>query len=361
MIYFFMDVRPPESQICSADYPLPQISAIIPARNEEATIEGAVRSLACQAEIAEIVVVNDHSTDRTSEVLIRLSGEIAKLKIVDSDGLPDGWVGKNNAAWLGAQAAKRDWLLFTDADTVHFAGSTKRALADAAASGAAMVSYSPEQILGSSAERALIPFVYCRLARKFDYGRVNDPKLADAAANGQFLLVRRDAYEAIGGHHAVAGKILEDVALAQRVKRAGFRLHFASGPEIVRTRMYRSFGAMWRGWTKNLYPLLGGSGKNVAQELFIAFPWPAILLLIAGSFVRGTVGLTLLTLGTLTLAVRHALYGRELTLNRYSGKLIVYYALACILYAAAVLASAWNYRRGRVVWSGRTYPVGGRG
>ena len=320
-----------------------------------------MRSLACQSEIDEIIVVNDHSTDDTGTILGRLAENIAKLKIVDSDGLPVGWVGKNNAAWLGARAAKGDWLLFTDADTMHTSESAKRALTDATASGAAMVSYSPEQIMGSFAERTLIPFVYCRLARKFDYGRVNDPKLPDAAANGQFLLIRRDAYEAIGGHRAVASEILEDVALAQRAKRAGIGMHFASGAGIVRTRMYRSFGAMWRGWTKNLYPLLGGRNENAEQELLITFPWPAILLLVAGSFVRGAIGGTLLALGALALAARHALYGRELTLNRYSGKLIVYYAPACILYAAAVFASAWNYRRGRVVWSGRTYPVGGRG
>lgn len=340
---------------------MPEISAIIPARNEEATIEAAVRSLAPQAEIAEIIVVNDHSTDRTGEILERLTREVPKLRILSADELPDGWVGKNNAVWTGAQASKSEWMLFTDADTVHYADSAKRALTDAAASGAAIVSYSPEQVTGSLAEKALIPFIYCTLARKFDYARVNDPNLPDAAANGQFLLIRRDAYDAIGGHRAIAGEVLEDVALARRAKGAGYRLHFGSGEGIARTRMYRSFGAMWRGWTKNLYPLLGGDKEEIAREILIALPWIAVLLLLAGIFLRGNVGLVFLALGIIDLAVRHAAYGRQLKLNRYPGKLIVYYAPACFLYAAVALASAWNYRRGRVSWSGRTYPVGGRG
>lgn len=340
---------------------MPKISAVIPARNEEATIEAAVRSLAPQAEIAEIIVVNDHSADRTGEILERLTREISKMKVLSTDGLPDGWVGKNNAVWIGAQAAKSEWLLFTDADTVHLAGSAKRALEDAAGSDAKLVSYSPEQDTDSFAERALIPFIYCRLARKFDYARVNDPALPDAAANGQFLLIRRDVYDAIGGHRAVAGEILEDLVLARRAKRAGFKLHFASGEGIARTRMYRSFGAMWRGWTKNLYPLLGGKRQDIAPEIFVAFPWIALLLLLTGIFAEGNIGLAFLVLGVIDLAVRHATYARQLNLNRYPGKLIVYYAPACFLYAAVVLASAWNYRRGRVVWSGRTYLVGGRG
>ena len=340
---------------------MPQVSAIIPARNEEATIEAAVRSLALQAEIAEIIVVNDHSTDRTGEILARLSKEISKLRVINSEALPDGWVGKNNAVWLGAQAAKCDWLLSTDADTVHSRESAKRALDDAAARGAAMVSYSPEQVTGSFAERALIPFIYCRLAKKYDYARVNDPLKADAAANGQFLLVRRDAYEMIGGHRAVAREILEDVALARRAKQTGYRLHFASGEGILRTRMYRRFRAMWRGWTKNLYPLLGGTGADVARELIVAIPWTAALFFILAIFVPGNLRLPFLALGLIDLAARHAVYGRQLNLNRCPKKFIVYYAPASLLYTAVVLASTWNYRRGHVVWRGRTYPVGGRG
>ncbi|HKF52473.1 MAG TPA: glycosyltransferase family A protein, partial [Candidatus Acidoferrales bacterium] len=244
-----------------------RISAIVPARNEEDNIESAVRSLAAQPEIAELIIVDDQSTDRTPKILAQLATEIPRLQIIRSTELPAGWVGKNHALWLGARAASSEWLLFIDADTVLLSIAAHHALEDAQRYDAALVSYSPEQLTQTLLERALIPFIYCRLARKFNFDRVNDPLSPDAAANGQFILVRRDAYEKIGGHRAVAREVLEDVALARLFKQAGFHLHFAPGDGIARTRMYRSFGAMWQGWTKNLYALLGATFANAAREI----------------------------------------------------------------------------------------------
>ena len=148
--------------------------------------------------------------------------------MLERANLPRGWIGKNHAAAVGAAAASGDWLLFTDADTFTMPGSARRALSDAADHDAVLVSYSPEQEMETFWERALIPFVYCRLAARFSFARVNDPRLPDAAANGQFLMIRRDVYEAVGGHTAVAGEILEDVALARRVKQRGFGIYFAA-------------------------------------------------------------------------------------------------------------------------------------
>src|SRR6202044_2063395 len=196
--------------------------------------------------------------DCTAAILTELAARIPKLKILHTRALPPGWVGKNHAITLAADVAQGDWLLFTDADTCHMPGSTRRALTDAVEHDAVLVSYSPEQELGSFWERALIPFVYCRLANKFSFARVNDPRQPDAAANGQFLLLLREVYEKLGGHAAIAGQILEDVALARQVKGAGYGIYFTAPIGTVRTRMYRSFGAMWEGWTKNLYPLMGG-------------------------------------------------------------------------------------------------------
>ena len=118
----------------------PTVSAIVPARNEEATIAAAVESLAAQPEIKEIIVINDQSTDGTAAALQELSSRIAKLRVLETDGPPGGWVGKNHAVSLGAAQATGDWLLFTDADGVHLPGSTARALADAAENGAQLVS-----------------------------------------------------------------------------------------------------------------------------------------------------------------------------------------------------------------------------
>jgi len=331
------------------------VSAVVPARNEEATLERAVDSLAAQAEIAEIIVVDDQSADGTAAILKELAGRVGKLRALETQQVPRGWVGKNYAAWLGAAQATGDWLLFTDADAVHLPGSTARALADAAASGAALVSYSPEQETPAWWERAMIPFVYSRLARHFSFVEVNDPGSPAAAANGQYLLVRRDAYEAIGGHRSVSGVVLEDVALARRAKQAGYRLHFAPGQGIARVRMYRSFAQMWEGWMKNLYPLVGGSAGAVAWELLAVVPWASLALLAFGLVLENG---ALVWFGAAALMLCHAAYARVLYRNHFPISRILYYVPAVILYSSALVASAWRYACGTVIWKGREYPVG---
>src|SRR5229473_3236079 len=223
------------------------ISAIIPARNEEAVIAACVESLAAQPEITEIIVVNDQSSDRTLEILQDLAARIPQLRVIEAAPPPPGWVGKNHAVCLGAQQAIQPWLLFTDADAVLLAGAAEKALALSGEHQAALVSFSPEQVLKTWYEQSLIPFVYLRLTQKFSFDQVNDPASTAAAANGQFLMVQRAVYGAVGGHAEIHGEVLEDVALARRVKSAGNRIWFSSGEGIVRVRMYRSFSAMWEG------------------------------------------------------------------------------------------------------------------
>ena len=151
-------------------------------------------------------MVNDQSTDRTADIVRGLLPEIPHLRLLETEDVPANWVGKNNAVWLGARQAKSSWLLFTDADAELGAGAVARALAIAEETGASLVSFSPEQVTKTWYEKALIPFVYCRLAKYFSFDAVNDPASSVAAANGQFLMMRRDAYDAIGGHASVAGR-----------------------------------------------------------------------------------------------------------------------------------------------------------
>jgi glycosyltransferase involved in cell wall biosynthesis len=338
------------------------VSAIIPARNEEASIARAVESVAAQPEIGEVIVVDDQSTDGTTAILAELAARIPKLKILNTgDTLPPGWAGKNYAVSIGAAAATGDWLLFTDADTYHLHGSTRRALCDAVEHDAVLVSYSPEQELGSFWERALIPFVYCRLANKFSFARVNDRRQPDAAANGQFLLLLREVYEKLGGHAAIAGQILEDVALARRVKGAGYGIYFTAPFGTVRTRMYRSFHAMWQGWTKNLYLLMGGKPANVLVEIGDVFPWIECLLIalvwVESAWRHVMPAWLLFGLAVALIGGRMFRYGVELYRNLYPVAYIKYYIPGLVLYCAALLASWRKNARGVVQWKGRAYPA----
>src|ERR1700719_2738279 len=325
------------------------ITAIVPARDEEAVIAACVESLAKQREITDIAVVNDQSSDKTAAIVRELQTRISKLRLLEAHDPPPGWVGKNNALTVGVRTATSEWLLFTDADVELEEGATARALQIAQETHATLVSFSPQQITEKWYEKALIRFVYCRLARRFSYAAVNDPKSTAAAANGQFLLIRRDVYEAVGGHARFASDVLEDVALAAAVKATGHRLWFGPGNGIGRARMYRTFGAMWEGWTKNLYPLMGGpvSGKAgsashaVGRELRGVVPWIPLLLLLLTPL-----HLILGALGVVLLTGRHAAYAATLRRNRFPATLALYYLPAVALYAAALLTSEWRYRRG---------------
>ncbi len=332
---------------------MPVVSTIVPARDEEENIARCIESLANQGPIGEIIVVNDQSTDRTAQILAGLAARDDRVRVIDSYDLPEGWVGKNYALSLGAAEAHGEWLLFTDADAIHLPDSTARALELAEQSEAALVSFSPEQETHIWWERAMIPFIFSRLSDKFRYSKINDPNSPAAAANGQYLMIRRDAYDAIGGHRAIAGEVLEDVEIAKRVKAAGFQIYFAPGAGIARVRMYSTFGAMWQGWVKNLYPLMAGSPGRVAWELATVFPWIplALVMLVPLHWVFPLAGLAL-------LAGRHAAYGGVLRANHFPMSGIKYYVPAVCLYCAALTASAWRYSRGRVTWKGREYRVG---
>jgi glycosyltransferase involved in cell wall biosynthesis len=232
-----------------------ELTVIIPARNEEDCLGACIQSLINQSEEVfklgrdwELVVVDDHSTDRTAEIARGFAG----VTVLEADKLQPGWSGKNNAVWTATRRARGQWLLFTDADTVHEPGNLHRAMHEAAKHKVGMLSYSPRQIVTGLWQRLLMPLVFCELALAYPPAKVSDPNRRIAAANGQFLLIEREAYRRLGGHASVADKVLEDVELAFLAKRRKVGLRFRYAEDAVSTRMYRSTGAMIEGWTKNL-------------------------------------------------------------------------------------------------------------
>jgi glycosyltransferase involved in cell wall biosynthesis len=196
----------------------------------------------------ELVVVDDHSTDRTAEIARGFAG----VTVMQAGKLERGWTGKANAVWTAARRARGRWLLFTDADTLHEPGDLRRGIHEAERHKAGMLSYSPRQIVGGLAQRTLMPLVFSELALAYPPAKVSDPAQRIAAANGQFLLVEREAYRRLGGHASVADKVLEDVELAFLAKRRRVGLRFRYAEDAVATRMYRTAGAMIEGWSKNL-------------------------------------------------------------------------------------------------------------
>lgn len=333
------------------------VSVIVPARNEEDCLGYCLASLANQSGINfEIIVVNDHSTDRTREI----AGQYAHAEVLDAPDVPPGWTGKNYAVHYAAKNAKGKWLLFTDADTEHRRASLRHAVAEAQRFNADLLSYSPKQIVKGFWQRALMPLVFAELRRQYPPALVNSANSPIAAANGQYLLISRDAYDAIGGHEAIKGKLLEDVELAKLIKQSGRSIRFRYGRDAVKTRMYRSFRAMWEGWTKNL-TLLFPSPQNLAALRSAEFLLVVVgLVAVVAGLSRGmrlltTVGalVSLPLAGNFFYRVRKAHFGLVNTILA---------PLGLPLFVILLVRSRLHYKRGSVSWKGRTYdPTGNLG
>ena len=295
----------------------------------------------------EAIVVDDHSTDGTRQVAERFP-----VQVIAADPLAEGWSGKCNACWTGAKASKGKWLLFTDADTVHEPSSILQGILEAEETGAALLSYSPKQEVYGFAERALMPVIFAELAATYRPKEVSDPNSPAAAANGQYLLVRRDVYDAVGGHAAVATAILEDVELARRVKQAGYRLQFRTS-DVVRTRMYRTFRDMWEGWTKNL-ALLFPRPLWLAVKRMLEFA--LIALCVAGAAVaiadRDLIGLAINGVLLAALLIWFVHRTRRAHFDWLSTMLAVF---GLPLFAVLLVNSYISHRKGNVRWKGRVY------
>ena len=264
----------PDSNLTEA--PELELSVIIPARNEERSLPACLASILRQSEPGfalgqqwEVILVNDDSTDRTSEIASEAAANNDGVVALDAPALDlsgrGGFTGKSNACWAGAQVARGRHLLFTDADTVHETNDISRALREAERHKAALLSYSPRQVVTGFWQHAVMPLVFSELASVYPSKQVNDPARRLAAANGQFLLVEREAYFSAGGHRAVGRKVLEDVALAENMKRVPGVIRFRYAPEALSTQMYQTTPEMIEGWTKNLALLLP---KPVALALW---------------------------------------------------------------------------------------------
>ncbi|UZJ42711.1 glycosyltransferase [Prosthecochloris sp. SCSIO W1101] len=239
----------------------PLVSVLVPARNEENNIKRCITSLLHQDyDNYELIVLNDGSTDRTGEILDTLlrSDGGALLRIIEGKALPPGWHGKAWACDQLGKAAQGELFLFTDADTYHSSDSLSRSVAAMQESGADLLSMTPRQEMRSFWEKLVVPLIYfillCYLPLKL-VPATQAPSLC--FANGQFLMFRRRMYKRIGGHAAVCSDLVEDVWLCRAVKRRGGKVMSYNGIETVNCRMYRTFGEVWQGFSKNLFAGLG--------------------------------------------------------------------------------------------------------
>jgi chlorobactene glucosyltransferase len=284
------------------------------------------------------------------------------LRIIHGSELPAGWAGKPHALVQGAVAAHGAWLCFMDADTFAKPSLLSSTYRTAVHQGADMFSILTEQELGSFWEKTILPLVFLGLSFGFPAKQVNDPDKPDAIANGQFILIKRDVYDLLGGHTAVKDRIDEDKAIATITKRAGYRLILADGRKVACTRMYTSLPEMWEGWTKNIYLglqdrlwlLLFGAVLGLVVSILLPF-WllGGLVWLTSGGGVAAAVVTVEASMLWIYLIFKRLQACRAF---RISGGYALTFPLGALIFTAMMAASAFNVVSGRgVSWKGRRY------
>lgn len=335
------------------------VQIFIPARNEQANLGRLLESLVAQQGIDfRITVIDDHSTDRTRAIAESFSG----VRVITPPQPPPGVSGKVNALMFAVEDAEAnppadgfpEWFLFTDADTWHYPGSLAASVAEARERKVDLLSYSPEQEASTWSEIALMPLVFADLTHLYPSDRINDPADPVAAANGQYILVRRAVYHEMGRHSHVAGELMEDLAMAIQYKAAGRRIWFRHGAGLVRTRMYRDFHSLYEGWTKGLATIFPNplplAAWRALQFLMIAalFLWT-----IAAAATQGwhaallPLALWAVSYAYFLVRVRRAHFPWKANLAAFAGlPLFVWLLVRSYLHLRV---------RGAVSWKGRTY------
>ncbi len=343
---------------------LPKVSVLVPARNEERNIEKCVSSLLAQDYPAkEIIVLDDNSTDRTAMIVEAIAARSRDLKLIRGKPLPPGWIGKNYACYQLAEAAQGEWFLFTDADTVHSPFSVSASLKAALEEKADFLSLIPHIETVSFWEKVLLPVIPFGLLCFWPLGLMNSiPYYRAVMALGPFMMVRREVYRRAGGYEAIRNNIVDDIALAREVKKAGGRVTIMDGTDLVSVRFYRNFREIWDGLSKSIFGALDYSLTTAA--LYIIAGWSLFIypyLLVFQSLAFREFHLLSFWVPSFHIALAWLMYYKVARRFKLSPFTPVFSALTVALTLLMIINSVRCSFLGKgLAWKGRYYNVGVR-
>lgn len=343
------------------DEALPPVAVIVPARNEEAAIGRAVRSL-CELDYPNLRVIcaNDQSTDRTGEILAALAREFPeRLTVIAVPDPPEGWMGKCHAVFHAVRRAPGDTAvyLFTDADVIHAPETLRRAVSHMLAEDADLLAISPRvDCIGFWENVVLAPFMQLGVVQ-LNPRHLNDPRRREIVGIGAFTLIRRAMYERWGGHHAIRGETIDDMAMGLMTKRAGGRLLLVREREAVHLRMYDSLPAIVRGFEKNIHTAVGSHPLRalMAGLGMLALHCTPVAVLVYTLCVGGPLWLGALAAGLYLLTGLLIVERSRLFLSLRPAAVMLGYPLGSVVSLYIMMIAAWHAEVGGVVrWRGRT-------
>ena len=353
----------PVEQRGNAPVEAPRIAVIVPARDEAHNIAPCLRSLITQrypADRVRFIVVDDESSDDTAGIVARLAAQEPRITLVRAPSLPPGWKGKVHACCVGVAAAgEADWLCFLDADMRAAPALLASALESARTRGLDLLTLAPRQRLETFAERLILPCGLIALGFSQDLVSIQAPESGDAVATGQFMLMKRESYEHVGGFAAVRDEICEDVEMARLLKRRGHRVLMQDGTRLLETRMYTGWGTLWPGFAKNLIVMAGGPARTLAlAAAALIFAWAAVLVpaFDANACLAGSRGACIALAPALLASC--AAFGLHIAAAAHFGIPWAYGLIFPLGYTVGAMIAVDSVRWraiGRVRWKGRTY------
>ena len=334
-----------------------RISVIIPARNEEQDVASSLGSVLNQEGVdLEVIVVNDHSTDRTGEMVSEIARSDSRVKVLHNPPLTQGWLGKCNAMQHGAAEAAGDYLLFTDADILHRPGCFATALGVMEEEAYDFISLFPLFENRSLWENVNMPIYFFGVAKLLATPGLEDPRSANAVASGAFMLIRARVFREIGGFQSVKGEMLDDVGLARLLKTRNYRVGYRLAPDCLQVRLFKNARDAFWGTTKNILVAVEG-------HLWLAIPLILLgilqnlapLLAVALGLWRAN-GL-LLVVGLTTYGIQYFSFFSVRRLCRFHPLKLLFFPLAAIVATCCILRALVLHARGAILWRGREIKV----
>lgn len=338
----------------------PLMSILIPARNEEENIKRCIISLTKQDyKNIEILVLDDNSTDDTVRIVLELSEKDRRIKLYSGGLLRKGWLGKSYACWQLSKHARGDYLIFTDADTLHFPNSISGAVACLLRYDLDALSVFPKEIMVTFHERMMVPFGHYIILSLMPLYLIRKIKTAlFCTAIGQFMLFKKEVYKKIGGHKSIKGKMLEDIKISKRVKSFGYKFMIFDGRSNVYCRMYRNFREIVEGYSKVLFAVFDYKIYMISIAIILAaaiFLFPFIMLPVGILFDWPAILINLIILQIIIILITKIILSLRFKCKAVD---IILHPISMIYLILIAINSVLNTKIGMgVYWKGRIYDV----